>query len=575
MSRPTLKRLLVALVLLMLLAGLGYARWDNYQLDGDALSFMDIADAIRAGDWPRVVNAYWNPLYAAALAAGQAIARPSRWTELQVFYSVNFVIFAACLFATMDLVRAMVQLRARAIPDSGERSALSPLALQFVSLALLFFSFQRELSLAKVRSDALLLFFLLLATAALMRIQATGKLRFFALLGLWLGLAFLTKSFAFLPTVALLFGMVVYGMFRGGLLRRRILVGVALAAAVFTVPAGPYIVAVSRQVGHFSTGESGSLNYAFDVDGTVRFHTFNYPGGAGHARMALKHPEKLLLASPAVYAYSNHAWGTAPLWFDPSFWHDRVWPRWYLPGQIDRLKHTPVQLVRFLVGHPEGFALILVLLLAGYSFRYPHPRETLPLLVPVAWGLLMLSVYMLVDLEDRYLTGMLLLSLLPVVALLRRPESEAGARLATCLAVLLAVLSVADAARDLGERRRNLSVAGYPSGAWSPEIYGAAHGLVNLGLKPGEPVACLGDQACYPDPYWARLAHTQLLAQVDTLNRDPAAIWRETPNQGEVIDALRREHIRFLVAIFPPAAQEPAGWVQLGATHYFALPIPQ
>ncbi len=563
------------MIVLMLLAGLGYARWDTYQIDGDAVSFMDIADAIRTGDWPRVVNAYWNPLYAAALALGQAVAHPSRWTELQVFYYVNLVIFAACLFATTDLVRAVVQLRERTLTGDRERSAFSPLALQFASLAILFFSFQRELSLARVRSDALLLLLLLAATAALLRIQATGKLRFFALLGLWLGLAFLTKSFAFLPTVALLLGMVVYGLLRSGPSRRRTLSGVALATVVFAMLAGPYIVAVSRQVGHFSTGESGSLNYAFDVDGTVRFHTFNYPDGAGHARMALKHPEQLLLASPPVYAYFNHPWGTAPIWFDPSFWHDRVWPRWYLPGQIDRLKHTPVQLLRFLVAHPEGFALLMILLLAGYRFRFTDRRECLPLLVPVVWGLLMLSIYMLVDLEDRYLTGMLMLMLLPLFALLRRPESDAGARLATGLALLLALLSLSDAARDLGERRRNLSVAGYPSGAWNFEIYGAAHGLVDLGLQPGQPVGCLGDQACYPDPYWARLAHTQIMAQVDTLNRDPAAIWQQTPNQGEVVDALRRDHIRFLVAKFPPAAKEPAGWVQLGSTHYFALPISQ
>src|ERR1035441_9319287 len=61
---------------------------------------------------------------------------------------------------------------------------------------------QRELSLGKVRPDALLQALLLFALAALLAHLATGRLRYAALMGLALGCAYLTKSFAFV--VALL-----------------------------------------------------------------------------------------------------------------------------------------------------------------------------------------------------------------------------------------------------------------------------------------------------------------------------------------------------------------------------------
>ena len=98
-------------------------------------------------------------------------------------------------------------------------------------------------------------------------------------------------------------------------------------------------------------------------------------------------------------------------------------------------------------------------------------------------------------------------------------------------------------------------------------------GLAALGVRPGDRLACLGDQACYPDPYWARLVGAQLYAQVDTPNQNPAALWREYPNQQQIVQLLRGQGIKVLVAMFGPAAREPDGWVQLGPSDLYALPL--
>ena len=116
-------------------------------------------------------------------------------------------------------------------------------------------------------------------------------------------------------------------------------------------------------------------------------------------------------------------------------------------------------------------------------------------------------------------------------------------------------------------------MTGYPRGAWSRDVYPAAEALAKLGVRPGDRLACFGDRACYPDPYWARLVGAQLFAQVDTLDRDPAPLWREYANKPEIADTLRKQGVKVLVAVFGRAAQEPEGWVQLGSTDLYALPL--
>jgi len=567
-----LRRILLFYPLLLVLCGIGYAKYSSYQLDGDAVAFMDIADALRAHNFALVANGYWNPGYAAALAVGQALSHPSRWNELQTFFWVNFWIFLGCIAACIFFVRALVLVRERRVADSDSAPALSSNVLQLVALALLFYSFQRELTLGAVRSDSLLLFFFLVAAGLLLRIQATGRFVLYPLLGLALGCAYLTKSFAFLPSGILLGALFVYGLTRkDSAARRRMVAGTLLAGCVFAALAAPYIVAISRQRGRPTTGESARMNYAFFVDQTARWHEF-HTGKLGHATANFKHPEQLLLATPPVYSYARHPLGTYPLWFDPSYWTDTLQPHLWVRGHLQRLARCSVLLVRFLVGHLEGFVLFAALLFAGCYF--PVRRELwLPLAPAALWGLLMLAIYFPIDLQDRYLTGTLVLVAIPALAILRRRGLHAS-HTAAALAVLLALLAVADAASDIGARRRLLSVTTHMGGAYSPQIYQAAHGLSDLGIGPGSPVACFGDTACYLDHYWARLAQTQILAEIEVPDgSDPGRFWAAQNDQPEIVAALRAQGIAAIVGNFAPSAHIPEGWQQLGASNFYAYRI--
>lgn len=567
-----LRKIIIVYTLLMVLCGVGYAKYDSYKLDGDAISFMDIADAMRAHNWPVVVNGYWNPAYAAALAAGQAMAHPSRWNELQTFYWVNFVIFIACIAATLYFVSSLLRVREHRVSNDESLPAFSAPALLLVALGLLFAGFQRELALGAVRSDSLLMFFFFMAAAFLLQLQRTGRFVYYPLLGCALGLAYLTKSFAFLPSGILLASLFVFGLTRKGTRRGRIIAGVLLAGVVFACLAGPYILAISKQRGRFTTGESARLNYAFFVDQMSRWHEWR-TGDLGHATAEFKHHEELIVNTPPVYSFAQHPLGTFPLWFDPSYWADTVKPHVYLHGHILRLERTTALLARYIAGHLEAFVIVGVLLLAG-CFIGRKRGSWLPLAPVALWGLLMLGIYFPIDLQDRYLTPAFLFVVIPVLAMLRRPKNGYQGEMATGMSLLFAGVILATAISDLGDRRRVESVSGYPRGAYSKQIYPAAKGINDLGIAPGSTVACFGDVACYVDPYWARLAGTPMRAEIEVPDGSaPAPFWNKIADKQTILDALRSRNIKVIVASFEPSAQVPEGWKQLGASNFYAYPL--
>lgn len=57
----------------MVVIMLGYVRYDAYQIDGDAVTYMDIADLVAHGQWHKLINGLWNPGYPALLALGKLL----------------------------------------------------------------------------------------------------------------------------------------------------------------------------------------------------------------------------------------------------------------------------------------------------------------------------------------------------------------------------------------------------------------------------------------------------------------------------------------------------------------------
>jgi hypothetical protein len=606
-ARNPVRMLLFAYLLLLVPISWLATRYQPYQMDGDSMAYMDIADLIRSQQWAGVVNGYWHPLYPAALALAHALFHPTRWTEIPADYAINLVIFLLSVAAMLAFVHALVKLRARMLPSEDQlQSSGSPLlgtsSLMLLGTCLLVIAAQRELSTNLIKPDALLQALMLAAFAAMLESLATGSVAMstFAwppLMGLFFGLAYLTKSFAFL--VALL-SVAVMMLFARFILRRsiaRVVAQGALAFVVFAAVAGPYVAALSHQKHRFDFGDSGALNYAWYVSGTDKMHLQpSMTGDFGSATVQLLHPDRQLLAHPGIYSYKAEPYGTYPDWFDPTYFNERITPKFDAARLVHRDLRNLALVVRYLFNHPEAWVLLILLLVFGARFhtgRWPHAFFGESFWMPtVALGLAMWCIYGLVNIEERYVTLAYLLVVLPIFAMLRVPHAASADRevdatgihrgwlrsTATAMVALLAFLALGETLRTALDDRRNTSGT-LPAPWYSPAIFGAAHGLLALGVHPGDEIACIGTTACLHDPYWQRLAGVRVLTEVyNPADQHLIEQLQSLPNRQQVYDILKSQGAKVLVGYFDPGTMngtEPAaeGWQRLGDTGYYALPL--
>jgi hypothetical protein len=582
-----LRRLWPLYCFLAALVTFGYALYDPYQVDGDAVSYMDIGDLMRSHQWAGVINGYWNPLYPAALSIGHILFHPTRYTELHVYYLVNFGIFLLEMLAVVAFTDALIQLRELRETVTATTNPLPFLldryTLRYLGIAILIISTQRELSMGKVRPDALLQAFLLFGVAALLRYLATNRLHYAALMGFALGLAYLTKSFAFVFTLICLLVLVAFRFFWQRQPFARVAASALLVLICFSIVASPYIVALSKQKGRFDFGDSGSLNYIWFVSGTEKMHLEqDVPTSFGAAEVHLKHPETRLLKSPPTYSFKPFPYGTYPAWFDASYFNDYIKAHIDPHLQILVIRDCLVRILRYMSNHPEAWVLLILLFLAGARFRPDwEPTANAFWLVAVLIAVGALCVYCIVNVEDRYLTAAFLILLLPLFAAMRISASAQTATTRTAASaavVLLALLAIGESARTVGQLRRDLVFAQYPGGWYDRDTFRAAKALNALGVGPGDTIACIGTRACVYDHYWARLAGVRILTEVYEPNPPLYPYLAAIPNREELYDVLRQQGAKVLVGYFYPGVMTgsnpvSAGWHELDETPFYIYPL--
>jgi multisubunit Na+/H+ antiporter MnhF subunit len=576
-----LRRFFPVYCVLAALLTFGYALYDSYQIDGDAVAYMDIGDYLRAHQWAGIVNGYWHPMYPALLALGHALFHATPATELRAYCFVNFGIFLLGMAAVVWFTDAISGSRSEV---RGSSYLLDRYAMRYLGLALLVIASQRELSLGKVRPDALLQAFLLFALAALLRHLATGRLRYAALMGAALGCAYLTKSFAF---VVALLSIAVLAAFRRLWLKHkaaRVIPAALVAFVCFAAVAGPYVAALSHRHGRFDFGDSGSLNYAWFVGGTEKMHLQPYMTSQfGSAEVDLKHPERELLRSPQVLSYAELPYGTYPDWFDATYWNDQIKPHFRVRDDLPHAARNCVLVGRYLLNHPEALLLLALLLVLGARVTPGgEPRANAFWLVPLLLGVVIWGIYAMVNTEERYVTVAYLAIVLSVFAMLRTPEMESRISnlpsLASALVLLLALLAAGESLRTVLEDRRQLALLGYPGGWYSAKMNDAAQSLSEMGVRPGDSVACVGTVACVRDPYWARLAGVRVLTEIYDKDTPLYPFLANLPNRELAIATVRGQGAKVLVGDFGVARVSDSdpffrNWRQLDNTTLYALPL--
>src|SRR5439155_7877408 len=142
----------------------------------------------------------------------------------------------------------------------------------------------------------------------ILRIQtgATSWLTF-ALLGVVLGLGYLTKA----PMLLLTFIFLGVSIFSVGNFRKA-LPRALIALVVFLSIGGPFVLALSHIKGRWTFGDSGKLNYAWHVNKIAGY--IHWQGEIPDDGIP-KHPTRKIFTLPAIYEFRTPIGGTYPAWY--------------------------------------------------------------------------------------------------------------------------------------------------------------------------------------------------------------------------------------------------------------------
>ena len=301
-----LRRYLLDAVLCLVVVTVGGAQaWHRrYEFStGDIISYLDVADLWRHGEWGSVINGIWSPLYSWLLALAQLVLHLPPELDACRVKVVNFLVFLAALAGFRWFLQQMIEFHEhRSSPENpGGTNAFPRWVLLCAGYALFFLASIRWTGVDCDTPDLSTAVLVYLACGLLLRL-GTKPARWFhhAALGAILGLAYLSKA-ALLPLAAVF-------LLAGTLARvdfRAILVRALPALLALVVVAGPYVAALSLMKGRITFSETGKLSYIWYVNpGGDIINDLHWQGGPA-AWGAPLHPTRQLLSDPDVFEFAQ------------------------------------------------------------------------------------------------------------------------------------------------------------------------------------------------------------------------------------------------------------------------------
>jgi hypothetical protein len=541
--------------LALFLAGLhAWAAASSHSMNSDGISYLDIGDAYFRGDWTNAINPVWSPLYSWILGLANLVIKPSIEWEFPTVHLINFMIFGGTLVCFEFMWSGI---RRSNIPEEKNNPFKMPDWLWW-SLGYLLFIWT-TLSLIQiwaVTPDMLMAAFVFLAAGLLARIRGGDtRLRIFLLLGLVLGLGYLSKTF--MLSMALVFLGLIFFV---APFKKNIFLKTLLSIGLFLLISIPFIILISEKKGKLTIGEAGTVTYIRYVHGIP----FPHWQGDPEKNIILDHPSRLIHHSPPIYEFAEPIGGSYPIAYDPSYWYDGIKLRSSFDGQFMRLLGSGIYyLDLFLLKQGMFFAGILALYMLGSwqktSFLGVLRRWTLVIPALAAFGL-----YGLVLVADRYVGVFVLLFWADILANIKLPDSAGSQRMMKVLGLVAALgLAANILAFNLdGFKRLNPSVDLTPTSnaAYEPvQPLRVAEELIRLGVNEGDKVGVIGYGF---DSFWARLARVKIAAEM--LESQAEGFWYgDKAVQAGVLDAFASTGAAAVVAEYVPADALMDGWIQV------------
>jgi hypothetical protein len=531
----------------------------RHSINPDSVSYLDVASAYRAGDLSTAINGYWSPLiswiFAGTLLLPGPLAAIHEATSAHVvMVALFFVALAALEFAIREAYK-FAQLRA-----ADSLHGLSIGWWRLAGYSLLAWATLELISVEYVGPDLLVSAFIYLEFALLFRIaRGDTRAKTMLALGLAVGGAYLTKAVMFPTGLLVLAGTFVLLLWK--LPRGQAFRSIAISVIGFAILAGPWIAVLSHAKGYLTFGGTGKLNYAWQVDG-VPTCCWQGEGDAGKPI----HPPRQIYTMPATFEFATPLRVTFPLWYDATYWYEGVTP------PIHPIRQAWV-FVSNLVTYLPDFTWMLAF--GALAATLLVKRVVIPAnrwyWVLLALALAPFGVYALVGTETRYLGGSAVVVCLVLLAGMRAGTAVGGIALrAAVLAIVVPTLTVT-ALRVLGDARflivnlmTNNSEEGL-SNRWKiahvpmPPSIDIARDLMRRGVAQGAGIATIGD-AGYA--YWARLAHVQVISQLQWRE----GFWANDSTRNAIVEAMRRAGVQLIVCDVPPAWANTTGWERIRGT---------
>jgi len=480
----------------------------NLPVGADGLAYLDVARSYLRHDWHMAVNGYWGPLYSWLLAIGMRFFHPGIRTEFAMARTLNFAIFTAAVYTFSRFWRGLADWSKRISGDENSIPYASPLV--WIGLGYLLFVVNFIWNVDEVTPDILVATIVFAIAAVLFKLNFKlndnqHNIAAYVWLGLLLALGYYAKAILLYFAVFVLVAMVVQ-CFRSGILR-----GPITAIIVFVLLVSPFVAILSRTVGHFTTGDSGRLNYAWFVNGpeTKTWMKVSY----GYAPLPF-YPGSIALDSPRVFRLPSIEGVTYAPWYDAARFDKHSHPAFDLRAQFRQLTVNLPFLKDQIFG--AGAALLVPwLILVWYA-----PRASLRHFA-VTWfctlpATAVVGMYLLVHLVQRFVLGFsLLLWGAAWASVFVPPGLQLLARRAMLAGTLVFAAYTMPGLLHYVVSQRTESVG---------RDMAIAEAISHHGIAPGDAVASIGDGQ---EAYWAHLARVSVVAEVWSI--DSARFWSAKP----------------------------------------------
>jgi hypothetical protein len=565
------RKLLLWFLALTILLGSFEGVFGRVGYSGDAISYLNMVRAIHAGDWKLAISSYWGLGYPLLLSAITPLFTATPAGEWIAIHVVNMVVLIATFFSFFWLSWIAAHSTALKIAFNEEKTV----RLLLTGTLAIFLSIELSLdNVSRVGPDMLVSCVLFVATGLLLQLKEEPDTGRAILLGMLLGVGYIVKSI-FLPLTLLFCLVAALAMWsKSGKLRCLVLI-----LFFFCIFAAPYIAGMSWAQGHLTYGDSGPLNYIWNVNKLE-------PGGLWQGQPPQfgipLHPTKMVSEMPHVYLFDGPFPVTFGPFFNPPYYYQGVRRFFNLKAQIHAFGGNLWRLTKMLRLQIILYALVICGLLTR---RQKQERSELSASKGL-WPVILISccgtlVYLLVILEYRYIASfvamlflVILLAIMPkhAAAQQRGASIPSGAGMAWILMIgctLNLLANEKDMVRDLLGNAVHHRLF-YNEDQWKAGLY-----LQQISLHPGDKVAIMSDLVSATMSTWAYMDKLQIVgilggSLLENQTMDYDVFWKATPEKQQMIlNNFKDVGARIILAKSKPGAVPAVGWQPVPGTDFW------